>query len=108
MLILFVPTAAHLTNHGPDLAPFQHDLIRNMILHQKLTTREMADAAGCSDRGKLRHPAQSSQTLHPHLHRLICLVLGRCEVDVPNKLMYKIYRNVQLGVLRGTVCYLES
>jgi hypothetical protein len=35
---------------APNLAPSQHDLIRDMILHQKLTTREMADAAGCSER----------------------------------------------------------
>jgi transposase len=35
---------------APDLAPSQHDLIRDMILHQTLTTREMADAAGCSER----------------------------------------------------------
>jgi hypothetical protein len=28
---------------APNLAPSQHDLIRDMILHQKLTTREMAD-----------------------------------------------------------------
>jgi hypothetical protein len=35
---------------APNLAPSQHDLIRDMILHQTLTTREMADAAGCSER----------------------------------------------------------
>jgi hypothetical protein len=34
---------------APNLAPPQHDLIRDMILHQKLTTREMADAAGYSE-----------------------------------------------------------
>jgi hypothetical protein len=34
---------------APNLAPSQHDLIRDMILHQKLTTREMAEAAGCSE-----------------------------------------------------------
>jgi hypothetical protein len=35
---------------APNLAPSQHDLIRDMILHQKLTTGEMADAAGCTER----------------------------------------------------------
>lgn len=35
---------------APNLAPSQHDLIRDMILDQKLKTREMADAAGCSER----------------------------------------------------------
>lgn len=35
---------------APNLAPSQHDLIRDMILDQILTTREMADAAGCSER----------------------------------------------------------
>jgi hypothetical protein len=35
---------------APNLAPSQHDLIRDMILDKKLTTREMADAAGCSER----------------------------------------------------------
>jgi transposase len=35
---------------APNLAPSQHDLIRDMILHQKLTTREMVEAAGCSER----------------------------------------------------------
>lgn len=30
---------------APNLAPSQHDLIHDMILDQKLTTREMADAA---------------------------------------------------------------
>ena len=35
---------------APNLAPTQHDLIRDMILDQKLTTREMAKAAECSER----------------------------------------------------------
>lgn len=35
---------------APNLAPSQHDLIRDMILHQKLKTREMADAARYSER----------------------------------------------------------
>jgi transposase len=35
---------------APNLAPSQHDLIRDMILDRKLSTREMADAAECSER----------------------------------------------------------
>jgi hypothetical protein len=37
--------ASHLQRHGP-----KHHLIRDMILDQKLTTRQMADAAECSKR----------------------------------------------------------
>ena len=33
-----------------NLAPFKQDLIRGIMLHQKLTTRKMTDAAGCSER----------------------------------------------------------
>ena len=35
---------------APNLTPSQLKLIRDMILDQKLTTREKADAAGCSER----------------------------------------------------------
>ena len=35
---------------APNLAGSQHDLIRDKIIHQKLTTRELADAARCSKR----------------------------------------------------------
>jgi hypothetical protein len=35
---------------APNLAVSQHVLIRDMILSKSLTTAQMADAAGCSDR----------------------------------------------------------
>lgn len=39
---------------APNLAASQHDLIRDMILSNSLTTAQMADAAGCSERS-VRH-----------------------------------------------------
>jgi hypothetical protein len=39
---------------APNLAASQHELIRDMILSNVLTTAQMADVAGCSDRS-IRH-----------------------------------------------------
>ncbi|RYN15552.1 hypothetical protein AA0115_g12996 [Alternaria tenuissima] len=39
---------------APNLAASQHDLIRDMILDNSLTTPQMADVAGCSERS-IRH-----------------------------------------------------
>ena len=35
---------------APNLAASQHELIRDMILSKSLTTAQMADVAGCSER----------------------------------------------------------
>jgi transposase len=39
---------------APNLAASQHDLIRDMIIDNTLTTPQMADVAGCSERS-IRH-----------------------------------------------------
>jgi hypothetical protein len=49
-VVLVAPTAPHLPNMALNLALSRHDLIRDMTLDQKLKTREMADAVGCSER----------------------------------------------------------
>jgi len=35
---------------APNFAPSQHDLIHDMIVDEKLKTRQMADVAECSER----------------------------------------------------------
>jgi hypothetical protein len=45
---------------APNLAPSQHDLIRDMILDNKLKTYEMANIAECSER--------SIKAIHSNVH----------------------------------------